>query len=445
MCGQSVEWLRSCYQSEWSLFHDTGVSTPIRGRYYFSPVGTPFYAGMHNLWSAAWLDTNVKYIQGRGEIIDTARTWDVGFPPAILPSNDTVGEQSCIADGEQFAQRATGDDVIDGFPINCFSRMPAQLLAWERASDFQSCALQFAYARVIEWLYTAEVDAITDFLTEVLGDGYTFQFHQGRPLVPNVFTAMSEFGGLAWIDGTATYQQFAMQAAYTVSNPTDFGGFSTSPFWYDGSTFVLDCLRSAGMNDQRPIFFCGHSYGGVCAALCAARLRLVFPNQQIRWLTYGAPKAGDIRLTSLVGRCPGMSMGNDTDIVVSVPPNLTELLPSVLELNVPRFLVWPNWKDLPYPQMMLENGRLIPGESAPLTTAIINVLIDEILLGHIFPPVAGHSITLYKTRIRARCPEPEYPLNTAEYAMLEAVYGLLLEDGGNILLESGDRILLEGA
>ena len=44
VCGMAVDWLRSCYQSEWALFKDA-PTTLIRGRYYFSPPKTGFYAG----------------------------------------------------------------------------------------------------------------------------------------------------------------------------------------------------------------------------------------------------------------------------------------------------------------------------------------------------------------------------------------------------------------
>src|SRR5215472_17414407 len=52
-CGQSVDWLRSCYSSKWALFRDS-PNTLVRGRYYFSPPGTPFYTNPTNLGSRVW-------------------------------------------------------------------------------------------------------------------------------------------------------------------------------------------------------------------------------------------------------------------------------------------------------------------------------------------------------------------------------------------------------
>jgi hypothetical protein len=96
--GYAVEWLRSCYQSEWRLYRNSALA--VKGRYVFRPASTPHYPGLHNLGSRNWTTDERDPWPALGETEFAPRPYDkgairAGNPPAIL-----LGTGDCIANGE---------------------------------------------------------------------------------------------------------------------------------------------------------------------------------------------------------------------------------------------------------------------------------------------------------------------------------------------------------
>lgn len=441
-CGLAVEWLRSCYSSQWRLFSDRPDKLTA-GRYYFSEPDAPFYSGPTNLWSANWLDRNWKYGDGLGEKIGAKQKWDGGAKPAQIPGDRPVGSTDCLKNGQDFASGITASSLISGFPPGCFATLPGLSRTFEAASAFQSGSFQLLSAQVIKWSYSFEsLEAIT-FLQGFLGPAWSVGVEPATPIMPAVTHAISSRGTLVWLDGSATFQQLALQAAYGLIEPTEQGGFSTSRFWWEASIYVHSILRTAGALPTAPIFLCGHSYGGAAALILCAIYRLAQPSRTIRFLSFGCPHLGDSRLIEKIRACDGLNLLNQSDFITALPFNggLLYLLSSTLVDS--RFLVWQSWKAPP------RRWRLKPDatqEAAPDSLLDWPTLLSfgtDVLLALPYPPILEHSIDSYLSRLYRGFRKPVWPLNASDYARLLGDAIISQEDFFELLQENLSAIAYE--
>ncbi|MEL6894576.1 MAG: lipase family protein [Planctomycetota bacterium] len=79
-------------------------------------------------------------------------------------------------------------------------------------------------------------------------------------------------------------------------------------------------LEEAIGDNQKPIWFCGHSLGGAMATICAGRCHLAhIPSVPEQLYTYGSPRVGDDRYVNFV-ELEHFRFVNNNDIVATVPP-----------------------------------------------------------------------------------------------------------------------------
>lgn len=414
-----------------------------KGRYYFTPAETPFVESWHNLGSRDWNDSNWQHVQALGEDLTCPQPWDAGALPAVVPSPIQVGTSLCLQNGEISLQGIPANTLINGFPQACFVAAPTPSKSWEAASAFSSCSIQLMSAQLINWSYDQLEAVIRAFLTPFLGPAWSITYTPPTPTLPAVICAVSPLGTLAWVDGTANFQQFALQAAYGLQPPGSVGAWSTSRFWYDAGIYIHTVLAANGALPTAPVFLCGHSYGGVACLSLAALYRSAQPTRTVRWLTFGCPHIGDQRFADLIARCSGMAIANDSDIVTAIPFD-GDLVYNLATFFVdPRFLGWLAWKAPPQRWLMDANGVLTPDALPILDWPTLLGFATDVLASLPYPDVAAHRIPTYFSRTLTRCPFPEWPLDANDYARLVAGYNILWEDGTDLETEGGDVILVE--
>ncbi len=442
VCGLAVDWLRSCYQSSWHLFADS-PSTLTVGRYYFCPPSTPFAGISTNLSSRNWLDRNFLNEQALGEDLAAKQVWDNGLPPAALPRNQIIGSKDCISSGEQIVNALPESQIIDGFNSLCFRpRVPLDPV-WDAASSYNSCSLQYFYARAIEWVYDGDLASLTTAFRLLLGPATVVTLYPGNASLPEMCVAKTSTCSVIVIDGTTTFQQIALQAFMGINLPVNFGLIDTQPLWYAASSQAVSNLNAAGIDTTKPIMIAGHSYGGAAATVLYARLLLSGNQGPFRMITFGNPKPGGQLLRTVLEGGTAIHLANDDDLVTALGPDLLELAPVQITLPLPVLSNWTHWKR-PLNQVRQDiNGVLSPNVGVLLDYATLLALATN-AIAHIQPnPITGHTIPEYARRIRVRCPNPEYPVSPALWAFLTAQSDMLLEDLTNMLLEDSSHMLLE--
>lgn len=91
--------VRSCYESEWRFFpgHPEILT---KGRYVFSPPGTPFFPKFHLFGSRNWTQAPDQERTVLGESREAVHKWSDGAWPIPFPLAQQIGSDDCLSKGE---------------------------------------------------------------------------------------------------------------------------------------------------------------------------------------------------------------------------------------------------------------------------------------------------------------------------------------------------------
>ena len=96
-------------------------------------------------------------------------------------------------------------------------------------------------------------------------------------------------------------------------------------------------LETALRDNERPLWFTGHSLGGAMATICAGRCKLSeIPSNPEGLFTFGSPRVGNNRFINFV-KIPHYRWVNNNDIVARVPPTWMGYSHSGRELYINAF------------------------------------------------------------------------------------------------------------
>lgn len=413
-----MEWVRSCYESEWHLFAND-VPMKTRGRYYFPPAGTPFLETLHHFDSRNWYDRNHFLDRQLGEDLITSQKWNRGDPPVVLPVRHASGKADCLANGDQVADGVDYNDAFNGFPRNCFSPLLDPL--FETAAAFSSCSMQFFYTTVLQWVYEADVTSITTAFNLLLGSVPVVRYHAVAGQFPAVATVVHPNFSVAVVSGTTNFQQLALQGFYGLVGPTNVGIFGTNLQHYFCSQWVHNLLVLDGADMGKPIMLAGHSYGAAACAILAGRYHFNNPGRDVRYLTCGDPKPGDFRLADLLSEINGIALQNTDDLVTALPPDANEIEPVVVALGLPSLRQFALWRYSPGRTLMDENGVLYPNQSPVIGFPTLLNYVGRALINLPIAVIIQHAVPVYRERILRRCPNPEWPVGVALWNFLKGL------------------------
>lgn len=406
----AVEWLRSCYESEWFLFRDDPTRVTA-GEYYFSPAGTPFYPGWHRLGARTWHDANWQHAQTLGESLTSKQTWDDGDVPTTNALAIFIGDPDCIANGELVADSVPSGELPFGFAEGCLRSIEEEDRLWEMLRDYENCQVQKVHAFLVQALYVLDDDAIVKTVRDWLGPLPVIAIHHHAGPRPGLITIALGDWMLAILDGTWEFQEFALQAFAFVVGPTNKGAFSTAELWWQSATYINNLMNDDGQVAGGRLMMVGHSYGGAVALVSAARYKLWAPTREIVYLTFGTPKIGDQRFVDIVRTLEGLNLAHQNDIVTTLPPDKITLAPLVaLFPGVPLFL-YTEWQR-PYPQAMIRLDGELDYQTYPLMdTATIIALVTQAVLHLDFMVIEAHKMPRYQILLQNRCPDPHWPID----------------------------------
>ena len=419
------------------------------GRYYYCDNTTPFLEGQHNYGSKTWYESNWLKIQSLGEDLDTRSAWNAGVPPAALPKAIQIGENSCLTNGELYANRIPEGEAIDGFNPFCFPQGVPVDPVWAVVSDYSSCSMQFFYATILQWSYIGDVASITTAFNMLVGPIGAVTLTLEAGLFPAVVTVVFPTCTVVVANGTSNFQQAATQPFEALVGPTNFGVVGTLPLWYASASRVDSILTTVVADPLKPIMMVGHSYGAATVAILGARYYAWDSTRVMARLTFGSPKPGNFALKVLADSIPGIDIANDDDWVTTLPPSALELTAVSIFLGVPLLFIWDAWYRPTAQYMMDRNGILFPNVSPFIGyTTLLNYAI-RVLTDVNLPIITPHRIAEYRRRIFLRCPGPEWPIELPLWIFLiglpfppELVGGIEL--GGLVEVPPPDPELLAG-
>lgn len=384
--------------------------------------------GFHWFGSRVWYDRNWQIQQGLGEDNAFPPKWNPGTPPALPPRNQITGTPPCLVNGDSITDATPDEDLIDGFPSECFLFPNENLDSWARVSATNVCSLQRFYAAVIGWLYDDDDVSISQAFDLLLGPGYVVTVRPQVANLPALATCIGNNICIVVLDGTRTFQQLALQGLYSLGSPTNFGILGTNPFWYDASDYIFSCLQTDGLVAGMRLMIAGHSYGAAVSLLVAARLAHADTMADLRYLTFGCPKPGDLALQELLRPINGLNIADDDDIITVLPPDYITLLPVALVLGVFLLDVWTSWLR-PENQFQLNRDGTGTFNSFPLLdySTLFNITTN-VLAGAPISPINGHTMVEYQRRLNLRCPGNIWPVSKELDDLIDAGEDMLLED-----------------
>lgn len=404
----AVEFLRSCYSSEWQLFRNSTQRT--KGRYYFCDDATPFYPGFHNLASRDWNDKNWPHDVRLGEVVDAKHAYYRGDAPTVPPLNRSVGNAECIQLGDRVSEGVPSVDLIDGFAPACMIDD-----AWARVSSYNQCATRRVYASLIVQLYAFDDESIHATIAGWLGDllapdEYTVKVRHHVGVMPGIITIVTPGWTVFVLDGTSNFQEIALQAFAFAQAPANFGIIGTVPLYYQAASYLLNALETDGMVAGNPVMSVGHSYGGAVALVTAARLRWPDPQRELKYLTFGSPKIGSESFVELVRTMKGWNLANDDDLITILPPDAREFLSLFPVLPWPAMTNWGFWHRPPNQVVMDLEGRLFTSQTRFLDMQTLLAIAEDAFEQQVIAPINGHRSGEYLRRIERLCPDAEWPI-----------------------------------
>lgn len=401
VCGYGVEFVRSCFRSQWRLFRNNPVTTA--GRYFFGDDSTPVYPGWHNLWSRDWVSDELDSVT-LGEDPAAVRSYSLGAPLGPIAPPAVLGSADCIANGETWPLPVV-PTLEGGFSVACFAGLAPAFQPLDIRNQGNWCF----WAEVLDLAYASPVAAQQKVATALGVPVSGYAQAQAVQLVPTwfVLTAPAPAPMVVVITGATTTAQWLAQILYGGRPPVAFGQYATHPVWEALSTDFLERLRLIGASATQDIIIVGHSMGGAVAACMAARLRLHAPARRIQLLTLGSPRPGDSRLIDLTMTMDVVNLQNDGDIVLSVPYNLADfplfILPLLASFYPPGSPLWA-WPANRY--RVAWDGTIQQGAAAPGGGPVYAQIILWGVGAGPFPDFSAHLIPEYARRICAPAPAP---------------------------------------
>lgn len=392
--------MRACYKGTWRLTRDSDRERS--GFYWFCPEDTPFYPGLHNLWSYQWTTAERDHRTLLGDFTGERVFYD-GRRPARRPLPVLVGSPECIENGEK-----EGLAVINDVSAHCSPILPGPcyppLQDSHAKTDVQDCAFAQASARIISFAYTDLPAAEAAAAAYLGGASLITSFEQPNPLIPAGVIAKIDDTLVIWLTGTTTAEQLATQALYFGFGPVSFGPYSCSALYQAAALVIADQLTAAGVADFDRVILAGHSYGGAVLTVLTAIMILANEDRDVHLLTLGAPQPGDTRLFQLIRFVDQRHYANERDPIPYLPPRgatFAELLPII---GPALGLIWSKFHRPPNTTVVFRDGTLAELQEEHFPNDLINVAARVISEAQVMPRFRDHGSDWYAYWLCQACP-----------------------------------------
>jgi len=381
-CGFAVEWVRTCFASQWRLWRDR-PEIVCAGRWVRVPLDTPHFPYPHNYGSRDWT-SDVRFPwPALGELPGKVRRYTRGVSQVTIPLPLVIGDADCFANGETFPRIGPAPVYYEGFDIRCPGISITPPPEDGPVIDIADCHTQKFLARLTESVYTSSRSAVESILALRYPGSLAVYYPPNTMPQPGFVVSIIGTTTIVAISGTTNLLQWLGQVLSGLVRPFNNGQFTTYSFWQAAANYVFARLSLTATDPDGQIVFVGHSYGGAVANLCGLVCKNARKERRVSVLTFGSPKPGDDRLNLALRSLQHIHLVADGDIVPYTPPSGTTatLLVWLVSSGVLRNCSSFAW--LENSELLNEDGTRaeIAEESAPY-----DILLDYFLTYVLSPP-----------------------------------------------------------
>lgn len=288
----------------------------------------------------------------------------------------------------------------------------------DAAVNVLDCQFAVKSARLLALLYSSGA-AAEAAAVGIMGAGtVTASGGLQSPLYPEWCIARQGGVTVFWVSGTKTFQQLAIQVLYAGFGPVNMGFYSTNPLYDQAAVNLVQVVTGTFIIPGQRLVLVGHSYGGACCSIMAAKIRIGNPAQKVQLLTFGQPKPGDERLQDILEPLAQMHYADFGDPVPFLPPagvNYALFLPLIGPILA---AFWPIFVRPRKIKVIQLDGTITDYDPNAQPDTAISTAVAAIAAGIEPPAFRDHYITYYAyylclgcTCVPRPCTVPELPLN----------------------------------
>jgi len=370
---------------------------------------------MHYYWSRDWVSDNMDEPAELGET-GCRRDYDKGVPPPNWMAPVVIGEPECIFAGEtmlpplappeipahfdleEVDKALVVGDVLPFFQEPCHPspRSGLETLRNYLMSTIEPAHMVASMIGIICRIYVNDPDARTA-MKHALGEWlFESQVDPDDTILPGSAIVIGKYATLVAISGTTNVTQWVVQITQSPGPMLARDNYRTFAMWEAAGTRVFSRLKATGDDGKKPILLAGHSLGGATAAIVAAKLLAENARRDVRLLTYGSPKQGNLVLKNWLGDIPQLHMVNPSDPVPFTPVDANYRTLGIPNPPLAPWFEWDQYVSLS-PTMWVDGSRnLIPINPNLIPRRIVADYVIAALTNTSFDPGEPHYSTTYR-------------------------------------------------
>lgn len=200
--------------------------------------------------------------------------------------------------------------------------------------------------------------------------------------------------------GSSNNFQLALQAASSFEGLVGCGNVRTSRFWCGAWNSLASRYIDYHFPGQDKIVVCGHSYGGVMAAIFAARIKGRHPDKDVSLITLGMPCPGDQSFREALASVRSVHLVNYGDGVSAIPPAGGQRQSIQWLLTLGQVGAWEQFAAIENRYMLSAEGKYTYTNQAPTSYDVLASSVAALAAGMLPDPFAAHDQAEYLRRCR---------------------------------------------
>lgn len=393
-CGAGVDYLRSCYSTQFRFFSDRlDVLSDVA--WYFCEPGAKPLPFPTIFGSNQWCNFQKEPTPILGEVIGAPRPWRDGSPPPLALTGLPCGTAADFAAGNPSPPLVPIVPVVWGVPPCCTigGAVDCEILP---VMGVETAAVSYALAALTWCVYEGQQLAADQVAAATIGpiSGRADRLRPASTL-PSWYAAWNARQVVVAIAGVETDVQLIAAAMALATGPVPQGGFGTDVYSALAGDIVVSEMAAAGVPFDRPLTVAGHSMGGAVGGYITARETQLRPTRVVAHVTFGSPRMGDSAMGAILQPAIKTRWEADGDVVPFIPPDVSVYTALLALVSLPIALNWAKFRPSGRGKRLTAAGDVFTSLADDASWADLAIIIAEFLVSLPFGPFTRHGISNY--------------------------------------------------